>query len=151
MSELKKMPVLSGQVWSGKSENGSADITHNRKQNLVKRDETMIQEIKFQYKFSHTGHAVHFTGSQFCHFCGEWWSQSFHSELTFFDCVLIYFEPWSLKIFFFSFYGHTCSIWKFPSQGSGWSCSCELRHSHGNKGSKPHLWPTPQLVTTPDP
>ena len=28
--------------------------------------------------------------------------------------------------FFFSFYSHTCGIWKFFSQGSNWSCSCSL-------------------------
>ena len=26
-----------------------------------------------------------------------------------------------------------------------------LDHSHSNAGSKPHLWPTPQLTATPDP
>ena len=26
-----------------------------------------------------------------------------------------------------------------------------LHHSHSNMGSEPHLWPTPQLTTTPDP
>ena len=27
---------------------------------------------------------------------------------------------------FFSFYSHTSGIWKFPSQGSNWKCSCSL-------------------------
>ena len=26
--------------------------------------------------------------------------------------------------FSFSFYSHTCGMWKFPGQGSHWSCSC---------------------------
>ena len=36
---------------------------------------------------------------------------------------------------FSSFLGHSCSIWKFPSQGSNWSFSCQQTsqpHSHGN-------------------
>ena len=41
------------------------------------------------------------------------------------------FNP--LFLFFnFSFYSHTCSIQKFPGQGSNWSYSCDLCHSHGN-------------------
>ena len=27
-------------------------------------------------------------------------------------------------VLFFLFYGHTCSIWKFPGQELNWSCSC---------------------------
>ena len=30
-----------------------------------------------------------------------------------------------LAIFFFPFECHTCGIWKFPGQGSNWSCSCQ--------------------------
>ena len=49
-----------------------------------------------------------------------------------------------LKIHFFIFYlfiyffGHTCSIWTFPGQGSNLSHSCNLRHSCGNAGSLIH-------------
>ena len=30
------------------------------------------------------------------------------------------------SLFSFLFYGCTCGIWKFPGQGSNWSCSCQL-------------------------
>ena len=43
----------------------------------------------------------------------------------------------------FFFQGRTCGIWKFPGQGSNWSCSASLHHSHSNKGFKPCLQPTP--------
>ena len=29
--------------------------------------------------------------------------------------------------------------------------AASLRHSHSNVGSEPQLWPTPQLIATPDP
>ena len=47
----------------------------------------------------------------------------------------------------FSFYGHIHDIWKFLGQGSNWSCSCVLCHSHSNTRSEPHLWPTPGYLT----
>ena len=53
--------------------------------------------------------------------------------------------------FFFKFLGHTCNIWRFPSYGSNWSCSCHLYHSHSNSGLEPHLRPAPQLMAMPDP
>ena len=52
---------------------------------------------------------------------------------------------------FFSFYGHTRGIWKFPGQGLNCSCSCGLHHSHINAGSKPHLQPMLQLLAILDP
>ena len=54
-------------------------------------------------------------------------------------------------LFIFSFYGYTCSIWKFQGQGLNWSCNWDLCHSHSNTGSKLNLWPPPQLAATPDP
>ena len=51
--------------------------------------------------------------------------------------------------FFFSFYGHTCSILKFSGQGSNWSCSWGLCHSHGNMGSETHLGTLPQQCQIP--
>ena len=50
--------------------------------------------------------------------------------------------------YFFSFYGHTCSIWKFLGQGSNQSCSFRLHHSHSNTRSKLHL---SQLAAMLDP
>ena len=42
-------------------------------------------------------------------------------------------------IFFFSFYGRTCSPWKLPGQGSNWRSAAGLCHSHSNTGFEPHL------------
>ena len=38
-------------------------------------------------------------------------------------------------------------------QAGGWigAAAAGLHHSHSNTRSKPHLWPTPQLMATPDP
>ena len=44
------------------------------------------------------------------------------------------------------FYGHTCGTWTFLGQGSNWSCSCSLHHSHSSTGSQLHLQPIPELV-----
>ena len=49
----------------------------------------------------------------------------------------------SFSFVFFFFYGHTCGIWKFL--GLIQSCSWGLHHSHSSTGSKPYLWPAPQL------
>ena len=41
----------------------------------------------------------------------------------------------SIIQFFFSFLGHTRSIWKFPGKGLNWSCSClpaPQPEQHGN-------------------
>ena len=40
--------------------------------------------------------------------------------------------------FFFFFFSHTCSVWKFPGQGWNPSCSCSLRHSCSNAISSTH-------------
>ena len=37
--------------------------------------------------------------------------------------------------YFLFFFGHSCSIWKFPDQGLSPSCSCTLRHSCANDRS----------------
>ena len=41
------------------------------------------------------------------------------------------FLSFSFPFLFFSFFyqGHTCSIWRFPCQGSNQSCICKLHHS----------------------
>ena len=38
------------------------------------------------------------------------------------------------------------------SQAKGWirAAAASLHHSHGNTGSEPYLWPTPQFITIPD-
>ena len=56
-----------------------------------------------------------------------------------------------LIFFFSSFYGRTCSIWKFRGQTG--TAAAGLRHgrSHSHARSKPCLQPTPQLMATLDP
>ena len=38
-----------------------------------------------------------------------------------------------------------------PARGQLRAVAAGLYHSHNSAGSEPHLRPTPQLVTTPDP
>ena len=38
----------------------------------------------------------------------------------------------------------------FPARGPIGATAADLRHSHSNARSKPHLWPTPQLTATLD-
>ena len=42
---------------------------------------------------------------------------------------------------FFSFYGHTCGMWKFPGLGSKWSCSCGPCH-------RQQIWAASSTYTT---
>ena len=60
-------------------------------------------------------------------------------------CLWVCLCPVSPFFFFFSLYPCTGHRWTFPGQGSNQSCSCRLRHSHSNTGSKPHLRPTLNL------
>ena len=46
-----------------------------------------------------------------------------------------FLEIKTFYLFFFSFYSHTCSMWKFPDQRLNWSCSCQ---------PQPQLQPQPQ-------
>ena len=41
-------------------------------------------------------------------------------------------RQYTIAFSFSSFYGITCNIWKFLSQGSNWSCSWGPPHSHSN-------------------
>ena len=54
-------------------------------------------------------------------------------------CDIIYLPENSpilfICLFFFFFYGHTCSTWKFPGQGLNLSHSCNLHCSCGNTAS----------------
>ena len=62
--------------------------------------------------------------------------------------------PIQWKYFFLFFQGHTCSIWKFPGQGSNESCSCQPMQiqalsatyttAHGNTRSLTH-WVRPGI------
>ena len=53
--------------------------------------------------------------------------------------------------FFFSFWSHTCHMWKLLGQGSNQSCRCGPHHNHSNRGCKTlHLWPTLHLAATLD-
>ena len=56
-----------------------------------------------------------------------------------------------LFIYFFHFSARPAAYG--GSQARGWirAAAAGLPHSHSNVGSKPHLWPTPQLKAMPDP
>ena len=54
-------------------------------------------------------------------------------------------------LLFFSFQGHTCSIWKFIARGRIRAAAAGLHHSYSNTRFKLHPRPTPQLRATPDP
>ena len=67
------------------------------------------------------------------------------SSLSFFISLL-------KKKFFFAFFFRATPSAYGNSQARGWIgvTPSGLRHSHGNMGSEPHLWPIPQLVARPD-
>ena len=44
--------------------------------------------------------------------------------------IRIYLNSRCFLFLFLSFQGHTCSTWRFPGQGSNWSCSCYSSNSH---------------------
>ena len=41
-------------------------------------------------------------------------------------CLFCFLKTVSFLFSFFAFQGHPCGIWRFPGQGSHWSCSCWL-------------------------
>ena len=53
--------------------------------------------------------------------------------------------------FSFALYGHSCSIWNSQARGQIGAAAANLRQSHSNWGSKPHLQLTPQLMAMLDP
>ena len=55
-----------------------------------------------------------------------------------FVCLFFSLEDFPLSVFFFFFFGHTFSIWKFLGQGWNMSRSCNLDHSCSNAGSLTH-------------
>ena len=54
----------------------------------------------------------------------QWLSESSHANIRFFyfACCCFWF------LVFVSFYGHSCSIWKFLGHGSNRNCTCGLCH-----------------------
>ena len=54
-------------------------------------------------------------------------------------------------LLFFSFYGCTWDTLSSQAGGQIRVAAASLHHSHCNTGSKPHLWPMPQLAAMPDP
>ena len=50
-------------------------------------------------------------------------------------CIQLF---WPIDLFFFFLSGRTCSIWKFPGQGSNLSHRCNLYHSCSDDGSLTH-------------
>ena len=53
-----------------------------------------------------------------------------------------------LRVFVCFFLFMATTVAHGSSQASGWirAAASSLHHSHSNAGSKPHLWPTPQLT-----
>ena len=56
-----------------------------------------------------------------------------------------------LSFFFFFPMVTPAAYGGFQVKGQIGATAASLCHSHSNTGSKPHLWPTTQLVATPDP
>ena len=57
-----------------------------------------------------------------------------------------------LIFFFFVFYRATPAAYgSSQARGLIGAMAAGLHHSHSNVGSEPHLWPTPELMATPDP
>ena len=57
-----------------------------------------------------------------------------------------------IPFFFFFLFGATCAAHEsFQSRGWIRATATSLHHSYSNVGSKPRLWPTPQLRATPGP
>ena len=62
------------------------------------------------------------------------------------QCLLSRPCPYPPPAFFFPF-SKTCSIWRFPGGRIGAAAASHSHsYSHSNSGSKPPLWPTPQLT-----
>ena len=80
------------------------------------------------------------------------WHYVFFSTLFSFSNLCLMSNHFAFHFFFF-FVSHPFGMWEFPVQGLGIKSELQLSlcHSHGNTGSEPHLRPTPQLATTPDP
>ena len=64
-----------------------------------------------------------------------------------------YIWYWSFFLFFlFLLFRATPKAYEVSQpRGQIGAMAASLHHSHSNKGSKLHLWPTPQLTATPDP
>ena len=67
--------------------------------------------------------------------------------------LLHFFLSVNSFIVFFLFLFTAAPVEYGSSQARGWigAAASSLHHSHGNTGSKPCLWPTPQLAAMPDP
>ena len=75
-----------------------------------------------------------------------------------FPTVLFKHKTFSLRIilffifFIFCLFGATPAAYEgSQARGQNRAIATGLRQSHSNMGSEPHLQPTPQLTTTPDP
>ena len=55
------------------------------------------------------------------------------------------------NVFFFHFRATPTAYGSSQARGSIGAIAASLRHSHGNLGSEPSLWPPPQLTAMLDP
>ena len=64
-------------------------------------------------------------------------------------------QMWSPISFYFIFLmlfrAALVAYWSFQARGHIGAVAANLHHKHNNAGSEPYLWPTPQLMATPDP
>ena len=72
-------------------------------------------------------------------------------DLKLFIIIPIFLDLKSNLFFFFSLYGHICSIWNFWARGQIGITDVCLCHSHSNTESKPHLRTLLQFVAILDP
>ena len=63
----------------------------------------------------------------------------------------VYFIYLFIYLFIFLFRTTAVGYGRSQARGQIGAVAASLHHSHSNMGSKPNLWPTPQLIATPDP
>ena len=71
-----------------------------------------------------------------------------------FACLVIHLSWKTGKIgliFFFFFWTSSTAYGSSQARGRVRNAAASLHHSHSNTGSEWHLWPTPQLMSTPEP
>ena len=85
---------------------------------------------------------------QDCH--AELWD---HLKLVIVNFIFILnFKKLFIYLFIFCFFRAACVAYgSSQARGLIGAAAASLCHSHSNKGSRPHLWPTSQLTATVDP
>jgi len=84
----------------------------------------------------------------------KYWQTLVYGALICYTSQILHFSFLSSFFFFFLFVFFRAAPAAYGgSQAMGWirATAADLHHSHNNAGSKPCLWPTPQLTATLDP